>query len=132
MLAGLIVMVSAASVLPTVFVARTVTTVVPAAVGVASRYDFRGITRVLDVGGGSGCFMVAAAQGHAALRCTVMELPAMCEAAIVMLPQGKAVLRTTCNTPSVVAPSICNSTTLQHVRGTCKHDARPAPCCKPM
>jgi acetylserotonin N-methyltransferase len=54
---------------------------VPAAVGVARRYDFSGVTRVLDVGGGSGCFMVAAAQAHPHLRCTVMELPAMCEAA---------------------------------------------------
>jgi acetylserotonin N-methyltransferase len=54
---------------------------VPAAVGVARHYDFRGITRVLDVGGGSGCFMVAAAQAHPHLHCTVMELPAMCEAA---------------------------------------------------
>jgi acetylserotonin N-methyltransferase len=54
---------------------------VPAAVGVAAHYDFRGITRLLDVGGGSGCFMVAAAQAHPHLHCTVLELPAMCEAA---------------------------------------------------
>lgn len=53
----------------------------PAAVGVAAHYDFRGTARVLDVGGGSGCFMVAAAQAHPHLRCTVLELPAMCEAA---------------------------------------------------
>ena len=54
---------------------------VAAAVGVARHYDFRGVHRVLDVGGGSGCFMVAAAQAHPHLRCTVMELPAMCEVA---------------------------------------------------
>jgi acetylserotonin N-methyltransferase len=70
----------------------------PAAVGVARHYFGRGnfgpggagprdagsddgLTRVLDVGGGSGCFMVAAAQAHPHLRCTVMELPAMCEVA---------------------------------------------------
>ena len=53
----------------------------PAAVGVARHYDFRGVTRLLDVGGGSGCFMVAAAQAHPHLRCTVLELPAMCEVA---------------------------------------------------
>jgi hypothetical protein len=52
-----------------------------AAVGVARHYDFRGITRLLDVGGGSGCFMVAAAQAHPHLRCTVLDLPAMCEVA---------------------------------------------------
>lgn len=54
---------------------------VPAAVGVARHYDFRGVTHVLDVGGGSACFMVAAAQAHPHLRATVLELPAMCEAA---------------------------------------------------
>jgi acetylserotonin N-methyltransferase len=54
---------------------------VPAAAGVARRYDFGGVSRVLDVGGGSGCFMVAAALAHPHLRCTVMELPAMCEVA---------------------------------------------------
>ncbi len=53
----------------------------PAAVGVARRYDFSGVRRVLDVGGGSGCFMVAAAQQHSTLRCTVLDLPAMCEVA---------------------------------------------------
>jgi acetylserotonin N-methyltransferase len=54
---------------------------VPAALGVARHYDFRGVTRVLDVGGGSACFMVAAAQAHPHLRGTVLELPAMCETA---------------------------------------------------
>src|SRR5687767_9000199 len=54
---------------------------VPAAAGVARLYDFAGVHRVLDVGGGSGCFMVAAAHAHPHLRCTVMELPAMCEVA---------------------------------------------------
>jgi len=53
----------------------------PAATGVARHYDFGGVTRVLDVGGGSGSFMVAAAQAHPHLRCTVLELPAMCEVA---------------------------------------------------
>ena len=54
---------------------------VAAAAGVAQQYDFSGVHRVLDVGGGSGCFMVAAAQAHPHLRCTVMELPAMCDVA---------------------------------------------------
>lgn len=54
---------------------------VPAATGVARRYDFSGVQRLLDVGGGSGCFMTAAALAHPHLRCTVMELPAMCEVA---------------------------------------------------
>jgi len=53
----------------------------PAAVGAAKHYDFTGIHRILDVGGGSGCFMIAMAQAHPHLRCTIMELPAMCEVA---------------------------------------------------
>jgi hypothetical protein len=60
----------------------------PAAVGVARLYDFSGVSRVLDVGGGSGCFMVAAAQAHPHLRCTVMELAAMCDAASGYIDAG--------------------------------------------
>ena len=54
---------------------------VSAAAGVARCYDFHSVSRVLDVGGGSGCFMTAVAHAHPHLRCTVMELPAMCQVA---------------------------------------------------
>lgn len=60
----------------------------PAAVGAARLYDFSGISRVVDVGGGSGCFMVAAAQAHPHLRCTVLELPTMCEVAKGYIESG--------------------------------------------
>jgi acetylserotonin N-methyltransferase len=60
-----------------------------AAVGAARNYDFTGVRRVLDVGGGSGCFMIAIAQKHAHLRCTVMELPAMCEVARDYIKAGE-------------------------------------------
>jgi len=53
----------------------------PAATGVVMHGDFDGVTRLLDVGGGSGCFAIALAQRHRALRCTVMDLPAMCQVA---------------------------------------------------
>lgn len=33
--------------------------------------------RLLDVGGGSGCYSIALAEGHPGLRCTVLELEAM-------------------------------------------------------
>jgi protein-L-isoaspartate O-methyltransferase len=51
------------------------------AIGVARHYDFAGISRILDVGGGSGCFMIAMAKAHPAVRCTVLELATMCEVA---------------------------------------------------
>jgi hypothetical protein len=51
------------------------------ALGMARNIDFSGVRRLLDVGGGSGCFCIALAQRHPQLRCTVMELPAMCEVA---------------------------------------------------
>jgi SAM-dependent methyltransferase len=53
----------------------------PAAAGLAVRGDFGGVARLLDVGGGSGCFSIALARQHADLRCTVMDLPAMCTVA---------------------------------------------------
>ncbi|MEX2524780.1 MAG: methyltransferase [Gammaproteobacteria bacterium] len=52
-----------------------------AAVGAARNGDFSGVTRLLDVGGGSGCFSIALAREYPELKCTVMELPAMCEVA---------------------------------------------------
>jgi acetylserotonin N-methyltransferase len=51
------------------------------AIGAARNYDFTGIERILDVGGGSGCFMIAFARAHPAVRGTIMELPAMCQVA---------------------------------------------------
>src|SRR5437867_2018193 len=53
----------------------------PAATGVALRGSFAGVTRLLDVGGGSGCFAITLARVDRDLRCTVMDLPAMCEVA---------------------------------------------------
>jgi cyclopropane fatty-acyl-phospholipid synthase-like methyltransferase len=60
----------------------------PAAIGAARNYDYEGIRRVLDVGGGSGCFMIAMAQRHPHLHCTIMELSAMCEVAQEYIKAG--------------------------------------------
>jgi acetylserotonin N-methyltransferase len=60
----------------------------PAAIGAARNYDFNNLGKVLDVGGGSGCFMIAAAQEHPHLRCTIMELPAMCDVAQTYIHAG--------------------------------------------
>lgn len=60
----------------------------PAAIGFARNYDFSDVKRILDVGGGSGCFMVAAAQAHPNLRGTIMDLDTMCEVAKGYIAQG--------------------------------------------
>jgi acetylserotonin N-methyltransferase len=49
-----------------------------AAAGLARISSFESHSRLLDVGGGSGCFSIALAQHNPGLRCTVMDLPAMC------------------------------------------------------
>jgi len=54
---------------------------IAAALGMARNIDFSGVRSLLDVGGGSGCFCIALAQRRPELRCTIMELPAMCEVA---------------------------------------------------
>jgi hypothetical protein len=53
----------------------------PAAMGVALRGDFSGVRRLLDVGGGSGCFCIALALRHPAMRLTVLDTPSVCPVA---------------------------------------------------
>ena len=59
-----------------------------AAIGAARAGVFDGVHRVLDVGGGSGVYAIAAAQRHPALTATIMDLPAMCEAAGRFIADG--------------------------------------------
>ncbi len=53
----------------------------PAATGVARHGDFTGVRRLLDVGGGSGCFCIALAHRYPDLHGTVMDLPEVCDLA---------------------------------------------------
>jgi hypothetical protein len=60
----------------------------PASVAVARSGIVQGVTRLLDVGGGSGCFSIAIAQHLRSVRCTVMELTAVCEVAKRYIAEG--------------------------------------------
>ena len=48
---------------------------------VSRQLDIAPVRRLLDVGGGSGCFSIALTQQHPDLHCTVWDLPPVCEAA---------------------------------------------------
>ena len=52
-----------------------------AALGMARAGGFEGVKRLLDVGGGSGCYSIALAHAHPQIHCTVMELAGMCRLA---------------------------------------------------
>lgn len=58
------------------------------AIGAARSNVFAGVRQLMDVGGGSGIYAVAAAQRHPELHATVLELPAMCEAARAYIEDG--------------------------------------------
>lgn len=54
---------------------------IAAAVGLAKSCDFSGVKRVLDVGGGSGCYASCIALENASLKATVMDLRTICSVA---------------------------------------------------
>ena len=60
----------------------------PASVGAARNGKLKGVSRLLDVGGGSGCFSIAFAQQFPSIRCTVLELPAVCDVARRYIEEG--------------------------------------------
>lgn len=49
--------------------------------GFAQTVEARGVRRVLDLGGGSGALAIALARRFSELRCTVLDLPSVCELA---------------------------------------------------
>ncbi len=59
-----------------------------AATGLALGVDFGKVKSLLDVGGGSGCFAITLAKQNPHLRCTVLDLPAMCEVAREYIQTG--------------------------------------------
>jgi SAM-dependent methyltransferase len=65
------------------------------AAALATAYDFGSHRRVLDVGGGTGSFLVAILQRHPALQGTLFELPGACAVARQRLarePEGARVV----------------------------------------
>jgi hypothetical protein len=61
--------------------------IVPA-MSLAEKVSYESVKRLLDVGGGSGCFSIALAQRNPNLRCTILDLPAMCEVAMEYAVEG--------------------------------------------
>lgn len=59
------------------------------AIGAARSGGFDGVTRLLDVGAGSGVFAIAAAQAYPQMRATVMDLDTMCAAAQKYIDEGE-------------------------------------------
>jgi len=63
----------------------------PVAAALSTSYDFSSHRRVLDVGGGTGSFLVAVLRRQSALRGTLFELPGACAVALQRLarePEG--------------------------------------------
>ena len=54
---------------------------IAAAMGLAKNCDLSGVTRLLDVGGGSGCYAFSVARANPEMQATVMDLPTICKVA---------------------------------------------------
>lgn len=50
----------------------------PAAMGATRWGDFTGVQKLLDVGGGAGCFCIALAMRYPDMQFTILELPPVC------------------------------------------------------
>src|SRR5205085_159137 len=53
----------------------------PGALALATQYDFAPHRRILDVGGGTGSYLIPILERHPALAATLFELPPSAEAA---------------------------------------------------
>ncbi len=59
----------------------------PSAMGLAGRVPINGISKLLDVGAGSGCFSIALALRHEHLCCSLLDLPAVCKVAAAFVQE---------------------------------------------
>ena len=69
------------------------------AVGLTQSCDFSGVQRLLDIGGGSGCYATAIAGANPSIEATVMDLPSVCKVAETYI--ARAGLSSRVNTQSV-------------------------------
>jgi len=63
----------------------------PTAAALAAAYDFNNHRRVLDVGGGTGSFLIPILKRYASLKATLFELPGTCDVArqrLSKVPEG--------------------------------------------
>jgi len=51
---------------------------IASAVGMSQTCDFSGVNKLLDVGGGSGCYAIAIANANTDMQATIMELKPVC------------------------------------------------------
>jgi len=54
---------------------------IASAVGMSHTCDFSGVNKLLDVGGGSGCYAIAIANANTDMQATIMELKPVCAVA---------------------------------------------------
>ncbi len=54
---------------------------IASAVGMSQTCDFSGVNKLLDVGGGSGCYAIAIANANTDMQATIMELKPVCAVA---------------------------------------------------
>lgn len=54
---------------------------IASAVGMSQTCDFSGVNKLLDVGGGSGCYAIALANANTDMQATIMELKPVCAVA---------------------------------------------------
>ncbi len=54
---------------------------IASAVGMSQTCDFSGVNKLLDVGGGSGCYAIAIANANSDMQATIMELKPVCAVA---------------------------------------------------
>jgi acetylserotonin N-methyltransferase len=54
---------------------------IASAVGMARSCDFSGVRKLLDIGGGSGCYATSVAAANPGMQATIMDLPTVCKVA---------------------------------------------------